>query len=180
MNRSKRPWSAAVLVLGAWLGGTVSACGTSGPRTPIRYDAADWLFRIDAGKITYAFGVNGDGGLQTLYWGARLAVNDPFAPAVHRPRVRCSIRSAPTPRRNMPAGVVRITIMPDLKLHFTDGNRDLVLRYDRYRIENGNPQVTLSDSQAKVEVTCPSGRPATPASSAVRPESRITLASPDT
>jgi alpha-galactosidase len=45
-----------------------------------------------------------------------------------------------------------MTVMPDLKLHFADGNRDLVLRYDSYRIDSDSLQITLQDSAAKVSV----------------------------
>ncbi|MFZ0870036.1 MAG: alpha-galactosidase [Rhodanobacter sp.] len=155
MNRAKTSMVAAVLVLSALLGGTVMSAGaTSGPAqgTPIHYDDAHRVFRIDAGKITYAFGVNGDGALQTLYWGARLAADDPLGSA-QPPASRSSFDAigSNTPQEYAGWGGP-ITVMPDLKLHFADGNRDLVLRYDSYKIENGSLQVTLSDNLAKVTV----------------------------
>ena len=36
---------------------------------------------IDAADISYVFGINGDGQVQSLYWGKRLRANDRFAEA---------------------------------------------------------------------------------------------------
>ena len=38
----------------------------------IRYDSAQRMFRIDAGAVTYAFGIDPSGELQTVYWGGAL------------------------------------------------------------------------------------------------------------
>ena len=158
VNRSKTSRIAVLLVLSALFGGAVRSAGaTSGPswpaqNTPIHYDDAHRVFRIDAGKITYAFGVNGDGALQTLYWGARLAADDPLGPA-KPPASRSSFDAigSNTPQEYAGWGGP-ITVMPDLKVHFADGNRDLVLRYDSYKIDDGGLDVTLRDDLAKVEV----------------------------
>ena len=40
------------------------------------------VFRLDGGDVTYAVGVTKQGSVQTVYWGARLAPNDPL-PAPH-------------------------------------------------------------------------------------------------
>ena len=118
----------------------------------IHYDEAHHVFRIDAGKITYAFGVNGDGALQTLYWGARLAQDDPIGPAAP-PKSRSSFDpvGANTPQEYAGWGGP-ITVMPDLKLHFADGNRDLILRYDSYKIDKSGLQISLRDAKANVTV----------------------------
>ncbi|MET0506366.1 MAG: hypothetical protein ABWZ85_13650, partial [Luteibacter sp.] len=52
-----------------------------------RFDSAQRVFRLDAAGVTYAMGVDPDGVLQTLYWGARLPDTDtlgPATPAVER------------------------------------------------------------------------------------------------
>jgi alpha-galactosidase len=122
------------------------------PAASIHYDEAHRVFRIDAGKITYAFGVNGDGALQTLYWGSRLVQDDPVGPAVP-PKSRSSFDpvGANTPQEYAGWGGP-ITVMPDLKLHFADGNRDLILRYDSYKIDKDGLQVSLRDAAANVTV----------------------------
>jgi alpha-galactosidase len=141
----------AILALGAWLAVAVAA---PSPRqvTPVRYDAAHKTFRIDAGKVTYAFGVNDDGALQTLYWGSRLAPEDPLGPA-KPPASRSSFDAigSNTPQEYAGWGGP-ITVMPDVKLHFADGNRDLVLRYDSHAIEDDGLRITLRDNLAKVTV----------------------------
>ena len=40
------------------------------------FDPASRMFRLDGGQVTYAFGVNANGALQSVYWGARLAPSD--------------------------------------------------------------------------------------------------------
>jgi alpha-galactosidase len=152
MKRANAYLATTMLTLGAWFGSNVPACAAAPQATPIHYDAAQRIFRIDAGKVTYAFGVNGDGALQTLYWGARLAANDPL-PTAAPPAPRSSFDpvGANTPQEYAGWGGP-ITVMPDLKVHFADGNRDLVLRYDNYRIDDGKLKVTLRDSQAGVSV----------------------------
>ena len=40
------------------------------------FDAGARLFRLDGGSVTYAFGVNAAGALQSVYWGPRLAPAD--------------------------------------------------------------------------------------------------------
>ncbi|HEX7816894.1 alpha-galactosidase [Dyella sp.] len=118
----------------------------------LHVDATHKVFRIDAGDITYAMGVNDDGALQTLYWGGRLQAGDPLGPAT-LPKSRSSFDpdGANTPQEYAGWGGP-ITIAPDLKVHFADGNRDLVLRYDSYRIDKDTLIVTLRDAKAGVLV----------------------------
>ncbi len=117
-----------------------------------RYDAAHRVFRIDAGDVTYAMGVNADGFLQTLYWGARLAPDDPLGPAVPAAE-RSSFDPAGslTPQEYAGWGGA-MTATPALKLRLDDGNRDVVLRYDSYRIDKGTLSIRLRDAQAGVAV----------------------------
>jgi alpha-galactosidase len=152
MKRANAYLATIMLALGAWLGGKMPAYAAATRATPFHYDAARRIFRIDAGKVTYAFGVNADGELQTLYWGTRLAATDPLPEAMPpAPRSSFDPVGADTPQEYAGWGGP-ITVMPDLKVHFADGNRDLVLRYDSYRIDDGKLQVTLRDGQAGVGV----------------------------
>ncbi|WP_338039720.1 alpha-galactosidase [Luteibacter yeojuensis] len=117
-----------------------------------RYDAAHRVFRLDAGDVTYAMGVNADGILQTLYWGARLAPDDPLGPAVPAPE-RSSFDPAGslTPQEYAGWGGA-MTATPALKIRLDDGNRDVVLRYDSYRIDRNALSIRLRDAQAGVTV----------------------------
>lgn len=129
-----------------------SKASTEGDAAP-RYDAAHRVFRLDAGPVTYAMGVNADGMLQTVYWGARLAPEDPLGPAVPAPE-RSSFDPAGslTPQEYAGWGGA-MTATPALKIRLDDGNRDLVLRYDSYRIEGDALSIVLRDAQAGVAVT---------------------------
>lgn len=140
----------ALMVAGLLLAGGSFTEGHAA--SSIRYDAAQRVFRIDGGQVTYAFGVNGDGAVQTLYWGSRLAADDALAAAVP-PKSRSSFDSpgANTPQEYAGWGGP-ITITPDLKLHFADGNRDVILRYDSHRIAGDGLDVHLRDAAAKVSV----------------------------
>lgn len=118
----------------------------------IHYDASQRIFRIDAGDVTYALGVDGGGVLQTLYWGARLAANDPLGPVKPSPgRSSFDPEGSTTPQEYAGWGG-NITIMPDLKAHFADGNRDLVLHYVNYRISSDTLNITLRDIRSNVVV----------------------------
>jgi alpha-galactosidase len=130
-----------------------AAATMSKANTSPTYDAAHKVFRLDAGGMTYAMGVDPQGKLQTVYWGARLAATDPLGPA------------APAPERSSfdPAGSLSpqeyagwggaMTATPALKVRLADGNRDLVLRYDSYRVEGDGLSIVLRDNQAGVAVT---------------------------
>jgi alpha-galactosidase len=151
---------AAVLALG-FLFGTATplplaaapvAAKTASAAPAIRYDAARKMFRIDAGQVTYAFGVDPDGMLQTVYWGGRLATDDPLGPA----RVSPGHSSFDSPGSTSPQEYAgwggRITVEPDLKAHFADGNRDLVLHYASHRIDGDALEVELRDIRLDVSV----------------------------
>jgi hypothetical protein len=60
----------ALILLGSALttSGAVAQISSS-----IRFDAQTKIFRIDAAGITYAFGVNAQDQLQSIYWGHRSA-----------------------------------------------------------------------------------------------------------
>lgn len=118
----------------------------------IHYDAASKVFRIDAGNVTYAMGVNDNDRLQALYWCARLASSDPLGPA-KAPLGRASFAPPQSVTAQEYAGWGgSIAINPDLKVHFADGNRDLVLKYVDYRIHGNTLDVNLRDIRAKLRV----------------------------
>ena len=48
-------------------------------------DRSDQVFRLDGGDVSYVFGVNERGELQSVYWGGRLQASDRF-PAVNQQR----------------------------------------------------------------------------------------------
>src|ERR1700722_15912310 len=65
-------------------GAVVQAQGhaTGAALQQIRYDETTRTFRMDSAGVSYMFGVNQNGELQTLYWGKRLQAGDPIPPAL--------------------------------------------------------------------------------------------------
>lgn len=119
----------------------------------IRYDSATRVFRLDAAGVTYAFGVNEAGELQSLYWGARLAAGDSLAAAHSRPGWASFEPPVDTTPQEFVAWGGGLYVEPDLKLTFPDGNRDLVLRYVSHRIDGNRLFVTMKDISLEVWVT---------------------------
>src|SRR6185437_15835605 len=48
----------------------------------VKYDKSFRTFRLDGGNVSYVFGINERGELQTVYWGRRLLADD-VLPPVH-------------------------------------------------------------------------------------------------
>ena len=101
----------------------------------IRYNAQTHVFRIDGAGMSYIFGVNETGAIQSLYWGQRLDANDPFPSPVSLPgRTSFDPSIDATPQEYVAWGGALYSV-PDLKITFPDGNRDLVLHYVSYTIQ---------------------------------------------
>ena len=103
--------------------------------------------------MTYAFGVNARGELQQLYWGGRLGATD-HIPAAVVSREWASFDSSynNTPQEYAGWGS-GLFVEPALKVTFADGNRDLVLHYDRHEITSDGFNVVLKDIKREVFVT---------------------------
>ncbi|GGH17168.1 alpha-galactosidase [Silvibacterium dinghuense] len=118
----------------------------------IRIDDSAHTFRLDAGDTTYAFGVNQAGALQTLYWGKRLRPADPIPAA----KADNGTSSFDPPVNATPQEFVGwgggLSIVPDLKITFPDGNRDLVLKYVDHKIDGNQLTITLKDIRRDVFV----------------------------
>jgi alpha-galactosidase len=97
---------------------------------PIRYDATAHTFRIDAGDVSYILGVNESGDLQTLYWGERLRTQDP-SPAPSAESGSGFELPVDTTSHEFVGRGSGLYVVPNLKISFPDGNRDLVLHYQR-------------------------------------------------
>ncbi len=111
------------------------------------------VFRMDGGNVTYAFGVNARGELQQLYWGGRLGAMDRIPQAVAA-REWASFDSSYTNTPQEYAGWgAGLFVEPALKVTFGDGNRDLVLHYERHEITSDGFNVVLKDIKRQVFVT---------------------------
>ena len=107
---------------------------------------------MDAAGVSYVFGVNQNGELQTLYWGKRLRPADAF------PEARANegssafdlpVNATPQEFTGWGGGLV---VVPDLKVTFPDGNRDLVLHYVSHAIRGNVLTITLKDISRDVFV----------------------------
>ena len=122
---------------------------------PIRYleDRAIWILSTE--KTAYVIGVDKEGGLQHLYWGDLLAVDDDY-PA---PTLALKDSSFESPRsmvaEEYPAwGGVKYT-EPALKVSFADGVRSLILVYDGFEQKPGDISeliITLKDPHYHLKV----------------------------
>ncbi len=118
----------------------------------IHYDEAAHTFRMDAAGVSYVFGVNQNGALQTLYWGKRLRPADPFPEAHADPGnsgFDLPVNATPQEFAGWGGGLV---VVPDLKITFPDGNRDLVLHYLSNAIRDNALTITLKDISRDVFV----------------------------
>lgn len=148
-----------------WRSIAVAACGLallllpglaaaqSTEAAPVRYDAQTRTFRIDAGAVSYIFGVNEKGELQSLYWGARLSPSDSFPPAHSAPAMASFEPSINTTPQEFVAWGGGLYNVPDLKITFPDGNRDLDLRYVSHQIDGSTLTVRMKDISQAVFVT---------------------------
>ncbi len=127
--------------------------GAMAQQTKNSYDEAAKVFRLDGGNVTYAFGVNPRGELQQLYWGGRLAPGDriPAAvPAREWASFDSSYSNTPQEYAGWGAGLF---MEPALKVTYADGNRDLVLHYEKYESAPDGFNIVLKDIKRQVFVT---------------------------
>ena len=119
----------------------------------IHYEPASRIFRIDAGRSSYIFGVNEKDELQSIYWGRKLAASDQFRAAhtlTPRASFTASVNITPQEFTGWGGGLYNA---PDLKITFPDGNRDLELRYVSHSIEGPELKVVMKDILREVYVT---------------------------
>jgi alpha-galactosidase len=119
----------------------------------VHVDAANKVFRLDGGNMTYAFGVNTRGELQQMYWGGRLSAND----ALPKPVPMSEAASFDSPYTTTPQEYAGwgagLFVEPALKVTFADGNRDLILHYDTLTEKQNGVDVVTKDISRKVFVT---------------------------
>ncbi len=122
-------------------------------RTPFHFDARTKIFRIDSGQVTYAFGVDEVGRLQSIYWGAAILPADQLSTAptgTEWPPFETDADRLPQEFGAWGGGMY---IEPALKVSFPDGNRDLTLQYRSYSITQSELTVMLKDVSRELYVT---------------------------
>jgi alpha-galactosidase len=129
----------------------MTAHGQDG-KAAIQFDAQSKVFRLDGGSVSYLFGVNEQGALQPMYWGARLGASDAVPPPhANEGNASFDLPIGTTPQEYAGWGA-GLYVEPALKVTFADGNRDLVLRYASHQIDANVLTVTLKDIQREVFV----------------------------
>ena len=123
------------------------------PAASLRFDQASRTFHIDAADTSYVFGVNEHGQLQALYWGKRLQPGDSFAAAKGLPEAASFDLSITTTPQEFVGWGGGLYVEPDLKITFPDGNRDLSLKYDSYKIDGDTLHIVMKDVSRDVFVT---------------------------
>ena len=123
------------------------------PPRAASYDDATKTFRLDGGDVTYVFGVNERGELQSVYWGGRLQPGDAQGKVTSHPG-RTSYESSKIETLQEYAGWGQgLEWEPALKITFPDGNRDLVLHYLSHKLTADGVDVVLRDISLDVRVT---------------------------
>lgn len=115
------------------------------------YDAANRMFRLDGGEVTYAFKVNEAGVLQSVYWGKRLPDRAPLAAPELSGLSGFDVTANVVPQEYAGQGG-GLYAEPALKVTWPDGNRDLVLYYRSHEVSGDEIRVTLSDLDRPVFV----------------------------
>jgi len=115
----------------------------------VRYNPDTHVFTLSSPKVTYAFGVNERGELQSLYWGAGLDEVPAAKPDSGASSFDPSTGSTP---QEYPAWGSAFYTEPALKVSFPDGNRDLVLHYLSHNLDGSHLSVMLKDISRDVRV----------------------------
>jgi hypothetical protein len=105
------PFRRLHVLCAAWLFVLPFCCSAFAENSaPIRFLVKPKIFVLDAGKVSYVFGINEQNMLQHLYWGAHIARDDDFPPrTVFRSGLRSTWAVQPR-RRNIPAGALDFTL----------------------------------------------------------------------
>jgi alpha-galactosidase len=118
----------------------------------VRYLSDKKLFALDAGEVSYVFGVNERGELQHVYWGGRLWRDEDLNPArSDRGWSSFDLSSMTTPQE-YPGWGAGLVVEPSIKVSFPDGNRDLVLHYVEHSIRSNSLEITLKDIERPIFV----------------------------
>jgi alpha-galactosidase len=130
-----------------------SAFAQSGDSEMIRFDSASRVFRLDAADASYVMGINDHEQLQTLYWGKRLPAEETFPATKASDSLSSFDMSVNTTPQEFAGWGGGLFVEPNLKITFSDGNRDLVLKYVSNEIGDSTLHVTLKDVSRDVFVT---------------------------
>lgn len=121
-------------------------------REPVDFNPDTRVFTLSSPQVTYAFGVNERGELQSLYWGAHRASDDALPVAKPDTGSASFDPSTGSTPQEYPAWGSAFYTEPALKVSFPDGNRDLVLHYLSHTLNGSHLAVLLKDISRDVRV----------------------------
>jgi alpha-galactosidase len=124
----------------------------AGAETGIRYLEQQKTFVLDAGTVSYTFGVNERSELQHLYWGSLLWRDADMAGARVNPGWASFDLSPTTTPDEYPAWGSGRFYETCLKVTRADGGRDLVLKYVSHKISGDSLEVLTKDVSDNVRV----------------------------
>ncbi len=119
----------------------------------IRYDEARHIWLLTTTQNSYALGVDSNGALRNLYWGAPLWRMDDLPPVL--PRRELSSFDPPQMMENeeYPGWGGTRYYEPAIKITRADGDRDLVLKYASQKIMGDRLDIDEKDIHDEVAVT---------------------------
>jgi alpha-galactosidase len=139
-------------VLKAWLWAGLATAIPGAAMAQASYDKDRKMFRLDGGDVTYAFKVNAQGILQSVYWGTRLPDKAPLSAPELSGLSGFDVAANVVPQEYAGQGG-GLYAEPALKVVYPDGNRDLVLYYRSHEVSGDTVRVTLSDLDRPLFVT---------------------------
>ncbi len=119
---------------------------------PLQYVEDRKLFLINTRDSSYAMGVDSNGELQHLYWGAPLWRPDDVPAAAPRREISSFDPPAMLEREEFPAWGGTRYYEPALKLTRADGNRDVVLHYLSHNLHENALDIALKDIHDDIQV----------------------------
>ena len=118
----------------------------------IQYVESRKLWLLTTRDSSYAMGVDPNGELQHLYWGAPLWRADDVPAATARRELSSFDPPAMLEREEFPAWGGTRYYEPALKVTRADGNRDVVLHYLSHQMRDNSLDITLKDIRDDIQV----------------------------
>jgi len=119
---------------------------------PIQYDSGRHMWLLRTRSSSYAMGVDQNGSLQNLYWGAPLWRMEDLPAAVVRRDISSFDPHQMLENEEYPGWGGPRYYEAALKISRADGDRDLVLKYVSHRIEGNRLTIDLKDIRDDVAV----------------------------
>jgi alpha-galactosidase len=132
---------------------TVSVATSELRAQSIQYLEREKLWLLSTDRSSYALAVGAHGELQHIYWGPLLRSGADLAPPGTLRDISSVDPYQMLANEEYPGWGGPLYEEPALKVTREDGNRDLVLRYKSYHIQQNDLEIELQDIRDPIEVT---------------------------